>query len=127
MRYRPLAYLSACGAPRGASVSPQGGANLRFALFGAPSPLCLAPCRGRTFCCASHCAGANLPLPSAKTGVLMPNPSSCTRILARLATAAVLLLLGIWLVNGPEPTRAAPGFGSLPGTHATAAEPARIF
>jgi hypothetical protein len=47
--------------------------------------------------------------------------------LARLATATVLLLLGIWLVNGPEPAHAAPGFGSLPGAHATAAEPARIF
>src|SRR5262249_16539647 len=42
MRYRPLAYLSACGAPRGASVSPQGDTSPRFALFGAPSP-CM-PC-----------------------------------------------------------------------------------
>ena len=37
----------------------------------------------------------------------MPNLSSCAGILARIATAATLLLLGIWLVNGPEPARAA--------------------
>jgi len=36
MRYRPPAYLSACGAPRGARV-PQG-TSYRFASFGAPIP-----------------------------------------------------------------------------------------
>jgi hypothetical protein len=39
MRYRPLAYLSACGAPRGARRDPKRIADThRFALFGAPSP-----------------------------------------------------------------------------------------
>jgi hypothetical protein len=34
----PGAVTAAIGAPRGASVSPRGGTNHRFALFGAPSP-----------------------------------------------------------------------------------------
>jgi hypothetical protein len=57
----------------------------------------------------------------------MPNPSSCARIWPRIAATATPLLLGILVVKGPEPAHAAPGFGSLPGDHATAAEPARIF
>jgi hypothetical protein len=57
----------------------------------------------------------------------MPNPSSCARILARVAAAAAALLLGLWLINGPEPAHAAPGSVSLPGAHATVAESARIF
>jgi hypothetical protein len=57
----------------------------------------------------------------------MPNPSSCARILPRVGTAAVTLILGIWLMNGPEPARAAPGFASPSLGHATTVEPARIF
>jgi hypothetical protein len=39
MRYRPLAYLSACGAPRGASVSPRGGMSYQTCAFRRASPL----------------------------------------------------------------------------------------
>jgi hypothetical protein len=56
----------------------------------------------------------------------MPNPFDCARM-TRAVTWAAVPLLGICLVNGPEPARAVPGFVSLPGAHATAAQPARIF
>jgi hypothetical protein len=59
--------------------------------------------------------------------MLMTNPFECAWMLTRAATWAAVPLLGICVANGPERARAAPGFVSLSGAHATAAQPARIF
>jgi hypothetical protein len=57
----------------------------------------------------------------------MPNLFDCARILTRVTASAGALVLGVGLVNAPEPARAAPAFVSLPGAYTTAVEPARIF
>jgi hypothetical protein len=54
---------------------------------------------------------------------LLPSLNTATRALALPA----LLVIGLWLLNGPAPANAAPGFVSGSGNRATVVEPARIF
>ena len=58
----------------------------------------------------------------------MPNLFDCTRTFARVAAPTALLLCDLWLVGGPNPATAAPGFVSDPApSGATLLERAQIF